>query len=88
MAKYEAVVDALTERASSPWDRHHTNEFKLSREDVTLLEAQGQAIGRAYAKLAFNVKEGGGKISAMAEDVIDNDARVSVVVDCNAISTR
>ncbi len=34
------------------------NEFEFSKEDVSLLEAQGQAIGHAYAKLASHVKEG------------------------------
>ncbi len=55
---------------------------------MTLLEAQEQAIGHAYLKLAFHVKDEGGEIPAMADDVINNDAPVSVVLDGSAISTH
>jgi hypothetical protein len=58
-------------------------ELKSFGEDETLLQTQGETISQTDAKLTFHIFEGRVKVDAMTDNVINNDASVSVFVDLN-----
>jgi hypothetical protein len=59
------------------------HELELFGEDETILQTQGAMISQTDAKLTLHIFEGRVKVDAMTDNVIDNDASVSVFVDLN-----
>ncbi len=61
------------------------HKLKLSGEDMTFLEIQREMIRNANTKLTFHILQGCVKVSAVTEDVINNDLSVCLLVDCNPV---
>jgi hypothetical protein len=60
------------------------DKFETLGEDMSLLQAEGQILGLADTKLTLHVKQGKLDCRSPAEYVVDDDPRISVVVDRDA----
>ena len=63
----------------------NSDEFEMTREEMALCKVQQEMIGAADDELATHVKQGTLKRCCSADDVVNNDARISVIVNGDAM---
>ena len=63
----------------------NSNEFETTREEMAFSKVQRETIGAADDELAAHVKQGTLEGRCPADDVVNNDARISIVVNGDAV---
>jgi hypothetical protein len=65
----------------------NANEFDSFREDEGFLQAERMILRLGNAQLTFHVEKGDGHRLGVAKNIVDNDGRIGVVIDDNAMRT-
>ncbi len=66
----------------------NANKFDSFWEDEGFLQAERKVLQLGNAKLAFHVEKGHDHRFGVAENIVDNDGCVCVIIDDDAIFTR